>query len=369
MSNTKYAIIHHGSCNDGLMSAVLMMRYLMNNGAFISDIACIPAYYGKQNIWDDEDKSEFRQELEGVDVVYIVDFTLPPEDTITLLEAGMSVHVYDHHKTAPAYTDPVILYAQKYLVGSYVYDQRENRPTPEPCFSATIDTSCCGASLVAKHFFKDTPLSPSISRIITLVESYDIFKGDYKSDAVRRIQLALNHLRENWILVYVDGQLSEMSVDMWSKLWNQTNPGSDTTTHTSLIFNFMLHLFSEELSPYLERLGSNLLDDFNEQLKINAMHLIERKYNGITFYSPSRPIPLTLVSALADYIFTVSHTDSPVKNFVYWNGSDVSLRSDKTAGEDVSEIAISFGGGGHPNAAGFPLVNGFKDIFVNEGGL
>lgn len=81
-------VIYHGGCDDGFCSAWVAAHFLN-----LTDADLIRASYGSPPPLD---------ELDGVETVYIVDFSYPASDLINLAKHVGRVVVLDHHKTAEA---------------------------------------------------------------------------------------------------------------------------------------------------------------------------------------------------------------------------------------------------------------------------
>lgn len=228
------------------------------------------------------------------DDLIFIDFAPTPDELDRLLGLGATVYIYDHHKTA-----------EQNLAG------RND-------FAGVIDRSRSGAQiawdeLVAPAMYQDGShdgfyRNPTTKRpwVIDLVADRDLWEWQYKS--TREFSLGLGRPSIQMIDYCAGGELLEIIKQ------------------------------GEAVTDYVD----GLLDSAAERAR--------------RCWVAGYPVPI--VNALPAIASELGHQLAEGEPFVviWWQNADgsiqLSFRSQGPTGEDVSEIAKQFGGGGHPPAAG-----------------
>ena len=232
--------------------------------------------------------------------VIIVDFSYPHDTLLAMAEAAVSVLVLDHHKTAQADLKDV---PHAGLVHKY--------HQVEPRLHALFDMNRSGAGLAWDYFFLGEPRPALINHI----EDRDLWL--FKLEGTREIQASL------------------FSYPYDFEVWDELFEGD------------MRSMRADGLA--IERKHHK---DVAELIGVTKRRMM---IGG--FDVPVANLPYTLTSdagavMCAGEPFAACYWDTP-------NGRSFSLRS-TDAGEDVSEVAKQYGGGGHRNASGFRVPFGHE---------
>lgn len=292
-------VIYHGNCADGFGAACGVREKLGDEG-----VEYHPGVYQQDP-----------PDIKGKHLIF-VDFSYKPEVMQGLRGDALSILVLDHHKSAMesyeefdfgnGYWDmskwdkEVTL--DRYITALY-QDDCENCPWG---MYVLFDMSRSGAK-IAWEFFNEGEERPIL---IDYIEDRDLW--NFNLPMSRDISAA--------VFSY------EYDFDVWSELFCQA---------------------PEDLAAMGATLERKHFKDIKELLKI-----CEREVEIGGYTVPVASLPYTMGS-------DAGHIMCENKPFAacYWDTKDArifSLRS-SDEGEDVSIVAIGFGGGGHRNAAGFSV--------------
>ncbi len=158
-----------------------------------------------------------------------------------------------------------------------------------------------------------------------------------------------------WHYFHPDREIPELLLDVEDRdIWKFEREGSDNRTAGLMSYKFDIaqwHQWCNDSEAYqhLEREGAAINRFRRQMIERHKKRVIMGKIAGHTV--PIVNCPSEILSELVgelsvDYPFAAGFQDSEEKRS--W-----SLRSDGDDGEDVSQIAATFGGGGHRNASGF----------------
>ena len=284
--HTKYLIAYHDNCMDGYSAAYVTHRALLEKSVSPKNITLLPVTYGKLD--------RFAETLLTVDIVFVVDFSLPIGlmKSIEAQAPEVDITIIDHHKTA------LDLYGSLAIVHGIgiVLDMRES-----------------GATLAWKYFMSNAPM-PTMLRY---VRDYDLWQFRYSD--TKQVNAYLN--------------LQEKSISNW---------------HT-LIQEFECpHFLSEAVDKGYAILTyhNNIVDKLIEGAEVTEIE----GHKGLAVNCPS-VFANDVGEALAVKCKTFGITWHQVKGEV-----KCSLRSSRHHGNfDVAALAECFNGGGHRNAAGFVM--------------
>lgn len=142
----KTLCVYHKNCTDGTTAAaILLMKY--------PDCILLPLDHN----YKEEDINTLLSQTDKDTTVYIVDFSLKPDDLKELLSKAKEVINIDHHISA---RDTLNAFAKQY----------EN-------FKLVFDNDASGASLTYRYIFGD-----DIPDIVKYVEDKDIWKWEFKEE-------------------------------------------------------------------------------------------------------------------------------------------------------------------------------------------
>lgn len=244
-------------------------------------------------------------------MVYIVDFSYKRPIMVELLNDAAGVVIIDHHASAISDLSDLV----------------------HPRLTSYFDVKHSGAMLAWLFFFGEGQPPPELLKII---EHRDLWKfstppTDY-DNLVRQVQANLFSYPYDF--------------DVWDMLMTEAQ--------------------SEEKLDNLSSEGAAIerkhFKDIKELLKVG-----QRRAIIAGFDVPVANLPYTLSSDAGHIMddgepFAACYMDTP-------KGRIFSLRSRAGKGIDVSEIAKKYGGGGHPNAAGFEISHDQLELipFVGSG--
>lgn len=165
-----------------------------------------------------------------------------------------------------------------------------------------------------------------------------------------------------WLHFFPSTALPQMLVYIEDRdLWRQP-PMADTKAITAYLYSldFDVHKWSKWLNaedfeakfPYMQTAGQALVRQDQHRVRT----LVENAHQAFIGGHHVRAVNTNHFHAS-----DVGHELAKLRKFAatyYFDGTmwSFSLRSSKEGGEDVSEIAKQYGGGGHKNAAGFRLT-------------
>ncbi len=272
-TNPRPLVIFHGGCPDGLVSAWQVWRRYFDRADYY------PGRYG-----DPPPSCTDR-------LVYIVDFSYPPEQLNKMADEATRIIVFDHHETA---------------VNRFA-DWRERHDV-----ELYFDLSHAGCKLTADYFAGGT---------------------------------------NNWIVDYAEDR----------DLWKFELPNSrevNAVIATTILGKEPLEAFKalEDLRPQpmknVVSQGKGALaqiETFIRQLKFAAVRMNFAGHDNIPVVNMAMPMVSDVLNVLnQDALFAAAYTLEKGR-------AKFSLRSTKSAHFNVAQLAEKFGGGGHPEAAGFNL--------------
>lgn len=233
------------------------------------------------------------ESLGPTDTVYILDFSYDRQTLDKIFDSVGLLVVLDHHKTA----------------------QEELRGAPYAIF----DMGKSGALLAWEYFFGDAP----IPLTVTLTNDRDLWKFDYPQTKPFLCAVQYHGLRSDF--------------QLWDRLANEQG----------LIGSWV-------------RDGATIEKYNSQQIKarISAPGVVSLvRWNGFKVAVFNTTLHIS-ESAEVVYSDETLGADLSMSYMFVEHGCVVfSLRSSKSSGVDVSELAKQYGGGGHKNAAGFKLEN------------
>jgi oligoribonuclease NrnB/cAMP/cGMP phosphodiesterase (DHH superfamily) len=286
--------LYHFPCDDGFAAAWAVRRKF-------PDVVLQPTNYG-QRFPDIE--------IDGRNVL-IVDFSYKPDVLAGLAARAKSIVILDHHKTAEADLKDV-----NRVVGFNV-DNAERlfgrMDGPGMNVLAEFDMERSGASLAWSFCFPFVPKP----QLIRHVEDRDLWR--FRIEHTRALSLLLRSYPYDFAIWD----------DLAARLDNIDGGRSVILKEAAAIERFYDQKLAEILpTATLKTIG---------------------RWRGV----PVAHAPYAFASDLAHEMLK-AHPDAPFAAVVVdaYGGRTYSLRSDDSR-QDVSEVARTFGGGGHRNAAGF----------------
>lgn len=291
--------IYHFPCDDGFASAWIARRKW-------PDIVLAPTNYALP--------------FPGIDYqgknILIADFSYKPDAISELMMSfgANSIVMLDHHKTAEADLSDFkigMAPAQKFSVDRIDTMLRDMVDFNRPRVLAHFDMDHSGAALTWKFCFPDQPMPWLIEHI----EDRDLWRMALPD--TRKISLLLRSYPYDF--------------DAWTGLVESTD------THSRA--NMMADATS------IERFYDQKLAEIVPTATLKSIG----KWNGV----PVAFAPYAFASDVAHELLK-AHPTAPFAAVVVdaYGGRTYSLRSEDSR-QDVSEVAKTFGGGGHRNAAGF----------------
>lgn len=290
--------LYHFPCDDGFASAwVARKRW--------PDLVMAPTNYGQ--MFPDVD-------YRGKNIL-IADFSYKPDAISELMMSfgARSIVMLDHHKTAQAdlkdFTVEICGDA-KFSAGDMVGMFRDFAELDRPAVAARFDMDRSGASLTWEFCFPDQPMP----MLIKLIEDRDLWR--FKNPWTRAFSLLLRSYPYDF--------------DTWTTFAN-----------------------SLELNPVEMRHEAEAIERFYDRKIADMLPTATMKTIGKWKDVPVAHAPYAFASDLANELLK-AHPGAPFAAVVVdaYGGRTYSLRSEDSR-QDVSEVAKTFGGGGHRNAAGF----------------
>jgi uncharacterized protein len=290
--------IHHFPCDDGFAAAWVARRKWpgivikgTNYGAPVPDL-----------------------DMAGRNLL-IADFSYKPDVLKSLATRAASVVILDHHKTAEADLQAfkVELPAGVRFVGPNVDGVLQQLAALDrPAVAAHFDMQRSGAALTWDFCFPDEPPP----RFIQLIEDRDLWRFN------------LPESRSLWMLL----RSFPYDFETWDAIADAMTREPDRVLAEAAAIERFYDLRLAEMIP-------------TATLKVIG------KWKGV----PVAHAPYTFASDLGNALLK-AHPDAPFTAVVVdaYGSRTYSLRSDDSR-QDVSEVARSFGGGGHRNAAAFKV--------------
>lgn len=284
----KTTVIYHDNCADGFLAAYVAWNFLKKTLPHFD-----PMSYG----------DPLNVNLYAGQEVYILDFSLPPEDLLRLAEVAAKVTTLDHHKSA---------------ISKY-----EGIEFPDNVVNI-FDVNKSGA-LLAWEYFHPTQLPPGY---VVYADDYD--RWQFKYPLSKPFITALYAKRTIWNFTWFEDLLTEPANSLYNPFIMQGTALLDAR--------------------------ENSIQAMYESMRTECMLL--NYYRGLAVNCPKE-----FASDMGNFLAKKSGTFG-LTWFVKANGEvEVSLRSQYEY--DVASIAEAFGGGGHKNAAGFKLAS--LEEFISKG--
>ena len=310
--------IYHGNCADGFSAAWAVWK------RFGDSVEYIPGVYG-----------ESPPDVTGKNVV-IVDFSYKRPVLAEMLKAANSILVLDHHKTAESdlgdgYEGDSRFFSMAHFIGTIDWKRYGNNLYQDDCENAgkavytLFDMYRSGAGIAWDFFHAGTPRP----RLIDYVEDRDLWR------------FSLPHSREINAFIFAH----DYTFENWESLLDKTVAD--------------MRVAGAAIEKKHHKDVAELVTKLRREMIIGGR------------WVPVANVPYTLTSD-AGHLMCAPYATPNLQGEVvtppfaacYWDtpeGRVFSLRSDdKQGGADVSEIAKSYGGGGHKNAAGFTMPIGWE---------
>ena len=290
--------IYHFPCDDGFAAAWIVRRKW-------PDVVMAPTNYGQ--MFPDVN-------YRGKNIL-IADFSYKPDAISELMMSygARSIVMLDHHKTAQADLKEFTVEMggdAKFTAGDMEGLFRDFAELDRPAVAARFDMDRSGASLAWEFCFPDQPMPV----FIQLIEDRELWRLKLKE--TRAFSLYLRSYA--------------MDFATWDRI-------------ADLIERDPNLVLGEALS--IERFYDQKLAEMVPTATLKSIG----KWKGV----PVAHAPYAFASDLANLLLKV-HPEAPFAAVVVdaYGGRTYSLRSEDSR-QDVSEVARTFGGGGHRNAAGF----------------
>lgn len=318
------SILYHADCLDGFGAAYAAWRRFGNRAHYR------PLHHG--------DRWQFA-ELAG-HTVYLLDFSLPPTELAELATVAASVTQIDHHVSAmQAWADRL----EKGANNCWIYQAADQR------LRLIFNLEKSGARLAWEYFHPDSVL-PDLLRH---VEAQDLWRFDHPD--TRPFCRAL--------------RLRDFAFDTWHEIALSTDDPESATYQAFITQGDAIEQF---LATEIERLAqSNLCQPVH--LRGEPIDALQAMRHGQKIISDGASawlaIPGLGINANAVFASELGNRLAEQSNsfaLVWQLGADgivkASLRAQGKV--DVALIASRYGGGGHPNAAGFrlPLAQFSREI-------
>jgi oligoribonuclease NrnB/cAMP/cGMP phosphodiesterase (DHH superfamily) len=297
---TKAVVIYHQNCVDGFTSAWAFHR--LKEKDYVDGVTYIPASYGQ----------DFPSFPDGSCDLFILDFSYKREQIEQLCGVFDNVTLLDHHKTAQADLQGLIEDEFKPLNLEIVFDMNRS-----------------GAGITWDYFEQK-------NRAVNGLEGYD---PKYDRPAL------VNYVedRDLWKFKLLDSKEVNAVIGMREKTHFDYDQLSD-----ALQFDFETVAITG--GALLEQTESHCASIIAATKRPCTIHLPTGKYHGLICNCPGQ-----FASDVGNKLAIESGTFGASFFIDNTGAARFSLRS--IGDYDVSELAKSFGGGGHKNAAGFAIAS------------
>lgn len=295
---TRTICIYHGNCADGFAAAWAVRQALGDQVEFV------PGVYGHAP-----------PDVSGADVI-MVDFSYKRPVIEDMANSARSMLILDHHKTAQddlrGFNLPSLdCTSRDHYADTLAWVEDE----PDEMLFAIFDMERSGAQIAWDFFHPEQPRP----RLIDYVADRDLWR--FKLPRSRQVAAAVFSYPYNF--------------DTWDGLAASIDDYFDDLANEGAAIERKHH------------------KDIDELLKVTRRDMIIGGHRV-----PVANLPYTLASDAAGKMaegapFAACYFDRP-------DGRVFSLRSRGDGGLDVAEIAASYGGGGHRNAAGFQVPIGWE---------
>lgn len=315
MSNSTVTVLYHADCPDGFGTAFAAWLRFGNQAAYR------PMHHGQP--WE-------MAEIAG-HVVYILDFSFPPAQLETMASIAASVIQIDHHASA---RQP---WASRLTKAA---DGRESFDYSGLPLTVIFDLEKSGARLAWEYFHP----ARAVPLLVRHVEDIDLWR--FALPGTRAFSRSL--------------RLRPFAFAVWDELMRRM-PNADSPEYQAFIAEgeAIERFFQTEIA----RLAQSPLV-MPARLRGEPLDPLQARRHGLPAISDGehdwRAIDGLAINASALFASELANRLAEQSNsfgLVWQLGADgeakVSLRA---AGKvDVADIAARYGGGGHPNAAGFRL--------------
>jgi len=307
-------VLYHGGCMDGFFGAYAC--YLKHK-----NVKYVPMYYHvhiKEDVF-----SDLLNKCVDKNVV-MVDFSLPYNLIMRLIEKCKEFIVLDHHNTA--------------------LKELEKVPDKNKIF----DMKRSGATISYNYFFHDkkVPLS------FLYVEDYDLWKWTMKEQSEPFTTALYNKM--------CISEKSDLDEGNHSKKFEELHNLIHTQSKMKKIIEIGMH--------YLDYRNRMISDIVKKYKKVRIIKQINNKVNGyVGALVNSNVFPSEIGNILSsqdkiDFAIVYKHGFDSDDNNKHKMFCYCSIRSNSDEC-DVSEIAKHFGGGGHIRASGFMLEGDLSTYF------
>jgi oligoribonuclease NrnB/cAMP/cGMP phosphodiesterase (DHH superfamily) len=308
-------IIYHGECPDGFGAAYAAWRKYGNQATYV------PMHHGQP----------WRREDVACRDVFILDFSFPPAELAELAGMARSVFLLDHHVTA---LQPWTGHLKTGEDGLALYRH------PDLPLTVAFDLDKSGARLAWEHFHPGSP----IPLLLAHVEDQDLWR--YKLPGTRAFCRAL--------------RLKPYDFDGWDGIVR--NAGSvESPLYRQMVSE------GEAIERFcaleVERLGKSGLAT-QVTLKGEPVDSLQAVRHGLPVIEEAGLCwrAVTGIALNASGLFTSDLGNllaqrSGTFGLVWQASGDGQVRASlRACGRvNVAEMAQNYGGGGHPNAAGFRM--------------
>ena len=317
-------VIYHAACADGFGAAFATWKHFGATARYCQ------MHHGED--WE-------TLELAGNEV-FILDFSFSREALEAMAAIAHSVTQIDHHASARAQWASLLSQQENGL---------EQFTHPTLPLSIIFDLNKSGARLAWEYFYPEQPLPLLLAHI----EDSDLWR--FSLDGTRAFGRAL--------------RLLPYDFSLWDQLADDTQTTSEPRYQAMLLEGAAIERFFEREVTRLAdsrlvmpaTLRGEPLDDLQSirhgQPLISAKNLNWHAISGLAINADS-----LFASELGNLLAERSHSFGLIWQLAGDGEIKVSLRA---AGKvSVAEIASRYGGGGHPNAAGFrlPAVDFFSEV-------
>jgi uncharacterized protein len=290
----KSLVIYHGNCADGFGAAYVAWKALDDSAEYV------PANYGDCVISDGNIKiKDTVYELSGRKV-YVLDYSIPPEQMSNLIDSAKLVFWLDHHKSA----------IDAWLGPKYLAPHRQSYMGGDDKLFTHLNNQKAGCRLAWEYFFPDiqTPMG------LQYIEDRDLWRFNMANTKP-----------------FCEG-LNQEPHDFAS--WDPFMV--DNSRHDELVHRGKVLLEAKELRAK----------------KVAGRELIQVLLGGEIFHCAN------VVNDISETGTEICKaTGRPSATFFISDEGNVvvSLRSLDGIPVDVAAVALQYGGGGHRNAAGFKM--------------
>ena len=333
----KLTIIYHYPCYDGSLGAINTYLYYNNFPKDTYQITLMPL----RNIYPCFSKINTKPNK-----IIVIDLGLKDDDISFLTDKSndqISIVIFDHHES----------WNEKYI--KEYKPKIENRKHLKIFYDEKNTKSACGLSF---DYYKNKALNK---------KGVDIKKvEEFFNDNVKEINL------------YVEdsdtGKNTIKNIEQFKCALSKQISPLNKMTDFSYKTKERMTKFLEITPSYLVKIGERYLKDFKKKAKNillkNYIYIVELK-GGLKFlcciteekYVRNIACPfLAKISKKRGFL--------PVASFVYSFENNLykfSMRTSENDAYDVSEIAKSYGGGGHKNAAAFVMdYDGIDNLILGK---